>query len=73
MHDDGKFDCVNGIARRKHIIVDNVRYLRKESNNLDKVMTIGIENGTLLEFINNKNNDQEMKKIHELDIQSFTF
>jgi hypothetical protein len=42
-HDDHKFDYDSeGIAHRKHIIVDKIRYIGKESNNLDDNLT-GIE------------------------------
>jgi len=36
MHNDNKFDYDNqGIAHRKHIIVDRIRYIGKETNNLE--------------------------------------
>jgi len=36
MHNDNKFDYDNqGIAHRKHIIVDKIRYIGKETNNLE--------------------------------------
>ena len=35
-HNDNKFDYDNqGIAHRKHIIADSIRYIGKESNNID--------------------------------------
>lgn len=31
-HNDHKFYYVEGIAQRKHIVVDKIRYIGKESN-----------------------------------------
>ncbi len=42
--------------------MNKVRYIGKESNDLDEVMTMGIEDDTPLEFINHKSNEPEMKK-----------
>ena len=51
-HSDNKFDYDNeGIAHRKHIIADQIRYISKESNNLDDNLT-GLENHDYLEFSN---------------------
>jgi len=50
-HDDHKFDYDNeGIAHRKHIIADRIKYIGKESNNLDESQVIGIDNGSYLEY-----------------------
>jgi hypothetical protein len=52
-HDDHKFDYDNeGIAHRKHIIVDRIRYIGKESNNLDDNLS-GIEKPDYLEYTKN--------------------
>jgi len=49
-HNDRKFDYDNeGIAHRKHIVIDNIRYIGKESNNLDDNHT-GIEDPDYLEY-----------------------
>jgi len=49
-HNDNKFDYDNqGIAHRKHIIVDKIRYIGKESNNLEDNLT-GLENPDYLEY-----------------------
>jgi hypothetical protein len=41
-----------GIAHRKHIIVDKIRYIGKESNNLDETLVIGINDQSYLEYVN---------------------
>jgi hypothetical protein len=52
-HNDNKFDYDNeGIAHRKHIIVDRIRYIGKESNNLDDNLS-GIEKPDYLEYTKN--------------------
>jgi hypothetical protein len=49
-HNDNKFDYNNeGIAHRKHIVVNRIRYIGKESNNLDNNLT-GIEDPDYLEY-----------------------
>jgi len=49
-HNDNKFDYDNnGIAHRKHIIVNQVRYIGKESNNLDDNQ-LGIEEPDYTEY-----------------------
>ncbi|MEM3191113.1 MAG: hypothetical protein QW292_03280 [Candidatus Parvarchaeota archaeon] len=41
-HNDNKFDYIDNTAQRKHIIVERVRYIGKESNNLDDVSVLGM-------------------------------
>ena len=49
-HNDSKLDYDNqGIAHRKHIVVNRIRYLGKESNNLEDKLT-GIEEPDCLEY-----------------------
>ena len=51
-HDDKKFDYDDeGIAHRKHIVVNQVRYIKKESNNLEGNLT-GIDETDYLEYEN---------------------
>ena len=53
MHIDNKFDYDNeGIAHRKHIVADRIRYIGKEANNIDKTQIIGIEEDDYLEYDN---------------------
>jgi hypothetical protein len=57
-HNDNKFDYDNeGIAHRKHIIADQIRYIGKEYNNLEDNLT-GLEDPDYLEF----SNDHEIVK-----------
>jgi hypothetical protein len=50
-HDDHKFDYDNeGIAHRKHIIADRIRYIGKETNNLDEVEITGLDGEDYLEY-----------------------
>jgi len=49
-HNDNKFDYDNeGIAHRKHIKAERIRYIGKESNNLEDNLT-GIEEPDYLEY-----------------------
>jgi hypothetical protein len=50
-HDDHKFDYdEEGIAHSKHIIADRIRYIGKETNNLDKVEITGLNEDDYLEY-----------------------
>jgi hypothetical protein len=51
-HNDNKFDYIDYVAHRKHIIADRIRFIGKESNNLDENLT-GIEGPEYLEYVNN--------------------
>jgi hypothetical protein len=54
-HSDNKFDYDNqGIAHRKHIIADRIRYIGKEANNIDDNLA-GIEKPDYLEYENIEN------------------
>jgi len=60
-HNDKKFDYDNqGIAHRKYIIADRIRYIGKESNNLEDNLT-GIEDPDYLEYTK----DHEIVKSEE--------
>jgi len=62
MHNDNKFDYdKEGIAHRKHIIADQIRYIGKESNNLEDNLT-GIEEPDYLEYTK----DHEIVKVMNL-------
>jgi len=51
-HCDNKFDYDNeGIAHRKHIVVNRIRYIGKESNNLEDNLA-GIEEPDYIEYKN---------------------
>ena len=50
MHNDNKFDYDNeGDALRKHIITDRIRYIGKETNNLNETVVTGIDDNSYLE------------------------
>ncbi len=51
-HDDHKFDYVNRVTQRKHVIADRIRYIGKESNNLDETLILGIDEESYLEYEN---------------------
>jgi len=51
-HNDNKFDYdKEGIAHRKHIVVNRIRYIGKESNNLEDNLN-GLEDPDYLEYEN---------------------
>jgi len=50
IHNDNKFDYdKEGIAHRKHIVINRIRYIGKESNNLEDNLT-GLEEPDYLEY-----------------------
>ena len=52
-HNDSKFDYDNeGIAQRKQIIADHIRYIGKETNNLDETQITEIKETDYLEYEN---------------------
>ena len=52
-HNDNKFDYDSeGIAHRKNIIADRIRYIGKESNNIDEASVLGIDDDSYLEYEN---------------------
>ena len=53
-HSDHKFDYIEGIAKRKHVTIDRIRYIGKESNNLDESMVLGLDKDSYLEYENIK-------------------
>ncbi|WP_393970852.1 hypothetical protein OXIME_001093 [Oxyplasma meridianum] len=53
-HNDNKFDYIEGIAQRKHIYLNKIRYIGKESNNLDETEIFGIDNDLYTEYENSE-------------------
>jgi len=51
-HDYHKFDYIDNKAVRKHIFADKIRYIGKESNNLDESQVMGIKDDSYLEYVN---------------------
>ncbi len=45
---------MNDIAHRKHISSNRIRYIGKESNNIDVVNVFGVDDDTYLEYENNE-------------------
>ena len=73
-HNDNKFDYDDqGIAHRKHIFVNRIRYIGKESNNLEDNLT-GIEEPDYLEYtkdheiVNSKNFKQWILSLKSKDV-----
>ena len=50
-YDSLKFYSVHYIAVRKHIIADHIRYIGKESNNLDEAEITGLHEDDYLEYL----------------------
>ena len=69
MHYGNKFDYDNqGIAHRKHIIADQIRYIGKESNNLEDNLT-GIEEPDYIEFENPEDFKQWILSLKPKDVR----
>ena len=69
MHNDNKFDYDNeGIAHRKHIVVNRIGYIGKESNNLEDNLT-GIEEPDYLEFENPEDFKQWILSLKPKDVR----
>jgi len=69
MHNDNKFDYgKEGIAHRKHIFVNRIRYIGKESNNIEDNLT-GIEEPDYLEFENAEDFKQWILSLKPKDVR----
>jgi len=69
IHNDNKFDYNNeGIAHRKHIINDRIRYIGKESNNLEDNLT-GIDDPDYLEYENIEDFKQWILSLKPKDVR----
>jgi hypothetical protein len=51
-HNDNKFDYLDNKAQRKQVFSDRIRYIGKESNNIDEVSVFGVSNDSYLEYQN---------------------
>jgi len=68
-HNDNKFDYdKEGTAHRRHIIANQIRYIGKESNNLDDNLT-GIEEPDYLEYENPEDYKQWILAIKPKDVR----
>ena len=69
IHNDNKFDYDNeGIAHRKHIINDRIRYIGKESNNLEDNLT-GLDDPDYLEYENIEDFKQWILSLKPKDVR----
>jgi len=69
-HNDNKFDYDNqGIAHRKHIVVNRIRYIGKESNNLDEASVFGIDDDSYLEYENIEDFKQWILSLKPKDVR----
>ena len=69
-HNDNKFDYDNeGIAIRKHIIADSIRYIVKESNNIDEASVLGIDVISYLEYENVEDFKQWILSLKPKDVR----
>jgi hypothetical protein len=67
-HNDNKFDYNDrGIAERKHIIINRIRYIGKESNNIEDNLT-GVEKPDYLEYENNEEFKQWVLSLKPVDV-----
>ena len=68
-HCDNKFDYDNeGIAHRKHIVVNRIRYIGKESNNLEDNLA-GIEEPDYIEYKNIEDFKQWILSLKPKDVR----
>ncbi|MEM3313661.1 MAG: hypothetical protein QXT48_04740, partial [Thermoplasmatales archaeon] len=69
MHNDNKFDYIDHIAQRKHIIADKIRYIGKESNNIDESMILGLDDNSYIEYENLKEFYNWVLKLKPKDVR----
>jgi len=69
-HNDNKFNYDNqGIAHRKHIIVNGIRYIGKESNNIDEASILGIDDDSYIEYENIEDFKQWILSLKPKDVR----
>jgi len=69
-HSDNKFYYDNqGIAHRKHIVVNRIRYIGKESNNLEEASVFGIDDDSFLEYENIEDFKQWILSLKPKDVR----
>jgi len=69
-HNDNKFDYdQEGIAQRKHIINDRIRYIGKESNNINEASVLGIDDNSYLEYDNIEDFKQLILSLKPKDVR----
>ena len=69
-HNDNKFGYDSeGITHRKHIKAERIRYIGKESNNLDEVPVLGIDGDSYLEYENIEDFKQWILSLKPKDVK----
>ena len=69
-HNDNKFDYDSeGIAHRKNIIADRIRYIGKESNNIDEASVLGIDVISYIEYENVEDFKQWILSLKPKDVR----
>jgi len=69
-HNDNKFDYDNeGIVHRKHIIADRIRYIGKESNNINEASVLGIDDDSYIEYENIEDFKQWILSLKPKDVR----
>ena len=69
-HDDNKFDYDSeGIAHRKNIVVNRIRYIGKESNNIDEASVLGINYDSYLKYENIEDFKQWILSLKPKDVK----
>ncbi|MEM1996308.1 MAG: hypothetical protein QXT54_04680 [Thermoplasmatales archaeon] len=68
-HNYNEFDYIDHVAYRKHIIADRIRYIGKESNNLEESMIMGIDDNSYIEYENLKEFYNWVLKLKPKDVR----
>ena len=70
IHNDNKLDYdKEGIAHRKHIKAERIRYIGKESNNIEEASVLGIDDDSYLEYENVENFKQWILSLKPKDVK----
>jgi hypothetical protein len=69
-HNDNKFDYIGHLAHRKHIIADRIRFIGKESNNIDETSILGVDSDSYLEYSNLKDFRQWILTLKPKDVKT---
>ncbi|MEM3489669.1 MAG: hypothetical protein QXO75_08475 [Nitrososphaerota archaeon] len=65
-----KLDYLNHIAQRKHALADIIRYIGKESNNIDESMILGLDDNSYIEYENLEEFYNWVLKLKHKDIRN---
>jgi len=55
-HEESKFDGLEGVLKRKHLVIDkdSIKYIGKESNELEISDILGVSEEDTLEYVNHQ-------------------